>query len=186
MKEIARISVKTMGWRKKTGLLLMTASVIFTFPFLEEWLGLRQVFYDFGEAMVFSGQMLVVAILVIILHEGIHGALFKLYTKRVKFGVKFDKVFWIMPYATSPGCKLRRGQLICVALAPQIATVILLVVSISISVGGALPRLLFWMAMCNFAGGAMDIYMSIWLLKFKSGVLVEDRRDGAIIYEEAK
>ena len=183
MKEIARISLKTLGWRRKLGLMMVVCAFILMIPAFDEWIGFSQSNPGYKEALVFCGQLLCGVILMAVLHEGLHGIVFWLYTKRVKFGVKFDKVFWVVPYATSPGYKLRRGQLVCVALAPQIATIIMIVASLSLNPSWALPRLLFWMAMFNFAGGALDIYMSIWLFKFKQKILIEDIIDGAVIYE---
>lgn len=182
MKEIARVSLKTLGWRRKLGLILMMCAFLLMVPTFDEWLGLSSVAPGFNASLIFCGQLLCGVTIAAVLHEGLHGVFFWLYTKKVKFGVKFDKIFWVMPYATSPGYKLRRGQLVCVALAPQIMTIVMLMASLSMNPSW-LPRLLFWVAMFNFAGGALDIYMSIWLFKFKQKILIEDIIDGAIIYE---
>lgn len=183
MKEVARMSLKTFGKWRKIGIVLIVSAILLQVPFFEEWLGLSAKNPSGEGVLIFGGLLLGGIILVTLLHEGLHGIMFWLYTKRVKFGVKFDKIFWVMPYATSPGSKLRRGQLVRVALAPQIATIIMLVACLSISPGWVLPRLLFWMAMFNFAGGALDIYMSIWLFRFKPNILIEGTIDGAVIYE---
>lgn len=186
MKEVARISVKTLGWRRKLGLIMIMCSFLLMVPAFDEWLGFSPSNPEFNEVLLFCGQLLCGLIVVTVLHEGLHGVFFWVYTKRVKFGVKFDKIFWVMPYATSPGSKLRRGQLVWVVLAPQIATAVMLVASLCMNPGWLLPRLLFWMAMFNFAGGALDIYMSIWVFKFKPNILIEDTIDGVVIYEETK
>ena len=186
MKEVGRISLTTMSKRRKIGLYMLMISSVLVLLSLEGLLGLSMAGRTLQLQLLFVGVFLGGSVLMFALHEGLHGLCFWLYTGKVKFGIKLDKWFGILPYASSPHSVLTRKQIVITALAPQVQTVVLiamLVIAIYSNQPLMFSRCLFWLGMCSFLGGAMDMYSVVWLSKFRGSILVEDIIDGAVVYE---
>lgn len=115
--------------------------------------------------------------LILIVHEGVHGLFFWLFTgSRPVFGLKAAYA-----YAAAPGWYIPRNRYLWVGLAPLIV----------ISLAGLLilPRLpsgwlLAWLlALATNASGAIgDLYVVGWLLGQSPDVLVNDHGDGMRVY----
>lgn len=127
------------------------------------------------------GLLIGVVVVTIVLHEGLHGLLFRLWSEKVKFGCR-TTVFGPVFYATSPGSFFTRNQMVLIALAPQALTILALI--------GLYTTTVEWVqfvfasaAALNLCGGCGDIATILLLSKYPRTVLVEDKLDGVAIYE---
>ncbi len=114
---------------------------------------------------------------VLVLHEAVHGILFRVFGGKVRFGAKL--VGRAMPalYATSD-VRMPRNQYIVVSLAPfVIISLGLLVVGIVADGDGTAVLALLLMA-GNSGGSVGDIMMAHMLRKHDPGTLFQDKEDG--------
>lgn len=134
-------------------------------------------FHDPFEALLFLGSIVVALLLVpavvLVVHEGVHGVFFWLFTRdRPRFGYKG----WYL-YASAPGWYLSRNRFLIVGLSPLISmtaaaiglTMVLPPVAAAVVLVGAA---------FNVAGSVGDLYMCARLLAVPSSGVVEDRPDG--------
>lgn len=113
----------------------------------------------------------------IVIHEGLHGLFFKIYGRYVQFGAAWTKIGPVF-FATSKGNVFTRWQYIQIALAPQIITVLsLLLVSLF-----QLPAIIFFLVLMmgaqNLSGGIFDLYAAIKAWQLPRGAMIEDIKDG--------
>jgi len=119
----------------------------------------------------------------IAMHEGLHGIFFKKFTGKVRFGFKLKTGIGPVFYATSEGSKVSKHQFWAIALAPQIGSAVLIALLFAINASESVRWFLFCMVVINFLGGAMDMYMVFWLRRFPKNALVEDTKEGAVIWQ---
>jgi hypothetical protein len=115
-------------------------------------------------------------LLVLPLHEYVHGLAIKHTGHTPRYGAK-----WLVLFATSDGALFRRNEFIQIALAPLVV----------ISLGG-LPLMLIlpyklanWLAlavMLNAAGAIGDLWMTIVALRFDASALIRDEEDSMRIF----
>jgi hypothetical protein len=126
-----------------------------------------------------TGLVALCAVILIPLHEGMHGLFFRLFGGKVSFGARLKTSFGPVFWATSPKMYSKR-QFQIIGLAPQLLTVICLLMlghfSPVVNIG------LIITAVGNLLGGVFDIYISVLLRRFPAGVLVRDTMDGCVIY----
>lgn len=125
-----------------------------------------------------QGTLLV--LLVLPLHEWIHGQAIRHYGHTPRYGIK-----WAVLYATADGALFRRNDFIRIALAPLVA----------ITLGGIALMLLvpegvaLWigLAVTVNAGGAIgDLWMSSVALRYPAAALIEDREDCMCLYMDLR
>lgn len=132
-------------------------------------------------------QLLAITAMVIVLiplHESLHGAFLYAWSKKVKFGFK-----WAMNlggpvfYATSPGSLFSRNKILWISLAPQIVTVLVIPFVYLLHERWAIYccATFAWM---NLVVGAGDYTLVAYLLKFSRKTKVEDTMTGMVVYEE--
>ncbi|NQG96693.1 DUF3267 domain-containing protein [Streptococcus suis] len=121
-------------------------------------------------------------ILLIVVHEAIHGIFFKVFCPEnpVKYGFIWKSA---MAYATNPGSLYNRMQMLVISLAPFV--VISLVLTMVAGFGMMNIILYFMLATMHAASCAGDLYYTYLLLvKFvKENIAVEDTEIGLIIYQ---
>ena len=118
---------------------------------------------------------------VLVVHEGIHGLAFLAYGGRPTFGAGIAGKAMPYFYCTSVGQRLSVARYLVVALAPTIV------------VNGALIAALFspaatWFVFpfaVHLAGCVGDWFLVFHTLRAPKGSLVEDMKDGLIIYKPA-
>jgi hypothetical protein len=123
-------------------------------------------------------SLLVALLMMIVLHEAVHGIAFWYFTrKKPTFGFK-----GLYAYAASPkGTYLPRQQYFIVALAPLILLTLVGVVLIPVLPLLALPTLVFFL-IGNAAGAIGDIWVVGWLLREPREILLQDHGDAVICY----
>ncbi|HEM4483030.1 TPA: DUF3267 domain-containing protein [Streptococcus suis] len=167
------------------GLNILAVVLIFPFAF---------VFGMIGSLLIANGSQyseLVVSevwllfpfyILLIVVHEAIHGIFFKVFCPEnpVKYGFKWKSG---MAYATSPGSLYNRMQMLVISLAPFV--VISLGLTMVAVFWGMDVSLYLILATMHAAACVGDFYYAYLLLvKFaKENIAVEDTETGLIIYQ---
>ncbi len=132
--------------------------------------GLGTIFTVFSLVDLFI--LLVAIVLMLVLHEMIHGLFFWLFTaERPKFALRSGYAF-----AAAPGWYLPKFQYIIVGLAPLLVISILCLVLAALLTPVAVPYLLI-IATFNAAGALGDVIVVIWVLMQSNAVLVRDQGD---------
>lgn len=151
------------------------ANCMFIVLMLVAWLVRMDLF------MVYSILTIPAIVVVVPLHEALHGLLFKLWTGKVKFGFVMASSFPAF-YATSEGSRLPRNKFIALCLIPQTITLVCMLLAAFGDFSNFLTGSLLACASFNLAGGFSDIYIAGALLTSSSKVVVEDLLTGVVIY----
>lgn len=130
------------------------------------------------------GLWLVVCVFATILHEGLHGLFFWRFTGKVKFGFKLWSETGPIAYATSLNSILSKHRMMMVTIAPQILTIVLLMLIGLVGLPNLLRYGLLNMAAFNLGGGCFDLYFIFLVLKEKGKIFVEDTMTGVVLYKE--
>lgn len=128
--------------------------------------------FSMGSFLVELLVLAVIYVVMILLHEAIHGVFFWLFTgERPKFG--FNGLY---AYAGAPDWYLARGAYLWVSMAPLVllSTVGFAVLTL-VPVDWAFPLYLF--ITLNAAGAVGDIYAFFWILAKPNSILVQDFGD---------
>lgn len=164
------------------GIGLFLVSAVF-FPLLSGWLSKPGEPTASGElhglsgAAGFIGLLLGVMVVMIVLHEGLHGVFFWLYTKaRPKFAFK-----GFYAYAAMPGWYLPRREYLVTALAPLAGITLLGVLGLALLPGWADPPLV-WLLILNTSGAVGDLWIVWALLRAPAGVLGCDNGDSSELF----
>jgi hypothetical protein len=134
-----------------------------------------------GEMVLLIGIVLVLQVVVILLHEAVHGVFFWLFTRsQPKFAFH-----WIYAYAAAPDWYLPRNLFLITTLAPLVL----------ISLGGVilftfapaawlLPT--WFMLVLNASGAVGDIAVAVWLVRQTPACLAQDRGDAVTLFAPEK
>lgn len=118
-------------------------------------------------------------IVVLVLHEMVHGLLFWIITgERPLFGLRLAYA-----YAAAPGWYIPRNPYFAVGLAPLTLITLLGIPLIPLVPEIALPSLVFALV-TNAAGAIGDIAIVVWLLTQPDNVLIRDCGDAITIYRQ--
>lgn len=121
---------------------------------------------------------LLLALLVLPLHEVVHGAAILAVGHRPRFGAKLDKGIL---YATADQALFTRNQYLLVALAPAVV----------LSLAGALalplaPTGWWWTiglaVILNASGAVGDLWAAFQIMRHPASALIRDTEDGFIVY----
>ncbi len=119
-------------------------------------------------------------ILVLVLHEAVHGAFFWIFTRaRPMFGLKAAYA-----YAAAPDWYIPRNAYLVVGLSPLVVISLAGVVLLPLIPPGLVLPWLFALA-TNASGAVGDLYIVGWLLTQPAQTLVQDRGDGMCIFTPA-
>lgn len=137
---------------------------------------------DLKSIFIFLANLLFFLVILVI-HELIHGLFFKLYKpeNKLKFGVLPKSM---MAYCSSPGSIYKRYQMIIIAIAPFILISLFLTILYSLNIITSLVYI--GLASMHASGCVGDFYyLYLLFVKYlKKDILVEDTLSGLIIYEE--
>jgi hypothetical protein len=133
-----------------------------------------------GGVLVFTGLLLLVIVMMVLLHEAVHGLFFWIFTRRRPvFAVRLSYA-----YAAAPDCYLPRGRYLVVGLAPL---VILTLAGLAL-IPFVPSNLLFFLVLftaSNFAGAVGDMWVVGRLLWMSPSALIQDFGDRIEVYEPA-
>jgi hypothetical protein len=131
------------------------------------------------ENLVIALGILAAFIVVLVLHELVHGLLFWIITgDRPLFGLRLAYA-----YAAAPGWYIPRNPYLAVGLAPLTLITLLGILLIPLVPEIALPSLVFALV-TNAAGAIGDIAIVVWLLTQPDNVLIRDCGDAIKIYRQ--
>jgi hypothetical protein len=169
-------ALKHMSW-----LQIILALVAFIVCYLVEGL----IIHPTGSALIgrehfgiVGAVLFIIAlfIVIIIVHEGIHGLFFKIFNpkRKVKFGFKAG-----MAYASSPGTIFSRKQFLVIIIMPLFILTILMVVLMFLYPN---PAYKYYIAL-HTGACAGDIYYAYLILKHKHLDYAMDTEVGMSLYE---
>jgi len=129
------------------------------------------------DGLVLIGALIAIMVVVIILHELVHGLFFWIFTReRPGFGVG-----WGYAYAYAPGWYFPRRQYLVVGLAPLI-----ILSFFGFAVIGVMPQswiaAIFWGMLINASGAVGDLWITARIAVEPGNVLVQDTGDGFSVY----
>lgn len=174
-REVRYISV-TEGWR------LIWLNILSLLPLFGSGLivfGLLIFYNSLGAPLVIdslpselpAGLGLIIVLLVLPLHELVHGLFITRFGHKARYGVKMTVLF-----ATADGAFFRRNEFIQIALAPLV-----IISLIGLTLMLFLPaQLAQWIALAvvvNAAGAIGDLWMTAIALRFDSSALIQDQED---------
>lgn len=164
---------------------LLGIPLIFVFGYLFTWIGtivLRLEFTTEQYTMKSFFYFLVLSIVLIIIHELIHGLFFKIYNpeNKIKFGLKLKQG---MAYAISPGSLYNRHQMLVISLAPFVLISLSLTV---LAILGLLSAVTYVLIATLHAAGCVGDFYYVYLLLWKHRgvqILAEDTETGIKIFQ---
>lgn len=142
-------------------------------------IGLYNTFYppiDFSFSPEFFGLLIAAVIVIVILHEGVHGAIAVLYGLKPIFGLKLPLV-----YVTFTE-KIQRGHFIAIALAPLLILNTIFGVFFAI---GLFKVFSYFCLFINTLGAVGDVWMTMKLLPYEKETLVQDTKTGIELWKVA-
>jgi len=114
-----------------------------------------------------------------VLHELIHGVFMSIYGGKPRYGAGI--AHYILPYFyTTTKTRFLRNQFIAIAIAPLV-----LISLVAIGLMATLPSIAHWIFIpfiINASGAVGDLWVIRNVLRFPKHVLLEDRKNGLIIY----
>lgn len=117
-------------------------------------------------------------VLMIVLHELLHGLAIQWYGHKARYGMKLHKG---VVYATADGSLFWRNQYVGVCLAPLIGISILVLLG-SLFVSETLAFWLMLIGSLNAAGAIGDLWMVLLALRYPPNALIRDEEDGMRIF----
>ena len=129
---------------------------------------------DFEPRLALFGTLIAALVAVLILHEGLHGAVGALFHYRPIFGVEPPLVF------TTFNERIRRTHFMAIALAPLL---VLDVAFIALYAAGVLRLFMDLCFAVNTIGAVGDIWIVLKLLPHDSTSVVQDTKTGIAVYK---
>lgn len=128
------------------------------------------------------GQMvlaLVSVVLVMVLHELVHGLALKAYGARPKYGVLWQQMMF---YATAPNHAFRRNAYLVIALAPLVGISVLGFLLLMLPLPGWLLWLIALCAAVNVGGAVGDMALVRVALGYPARAYIVDEQDGLRVF----
>ncbi|MBE9505842.1 MAG: DUF3267 domain-containing protein [Chloroflexi bacterium] len=114
----------------------------------------------------------------IVLHEGVHGALFRVFGGKPRFGVKLAGRFFPVAFYATSGAPVRRNQYLLVMLGPfLLLTPVFLLIGILADAEVVITLAILATAM-NAGGSIGDLMMAWRIRRLSRETLFEDTEDG--------
>ncbi len=133
-----------------------------------------------GNGIVVSLTLLVLYIVMILLHEAIHGVCFWWYTRaRPYFGIS-----WRYAYAAAPDWYIPRNAYFVVALAPAVVITLGGLILMAVVPAPVVAPIAF-IVIVNGSGAVGDFLVAVWLLRKTPQTLVNDVGDAMTLYAPA-
>lgn len=157
--------------------IFLVASIFF--PLLAGWLraegepaGVSLEMTGWLGIAAFLGLLLAVMLVMLVLHEGLHGLFFWLFTReKPKFAFK-----GFYAYAAMPDWYFPKKEYLITALAPLVGITVLSVIGLALLPGWA-DSALVWLLILNTSGAVGDLWIAAALLRAPAGVLGRDAGD---------
>jgi putative zincin peptidase len=125
--------------------------------------------------------VIVVLLIVVVVHEWLHGLAIQWVGHRVRYGFKLSAG---VPYATSDNALFRRNEFIFVALAPLIGITLLGMALMAVA-PSSLMIYVIALVVLNGGGAIGDLWMVGVVRRYPATALVRDEADGIRVYVTA-
>lgn len=183
MKKIKEINItEDTALLKKLSIASIPLFVVFYILFFVIAINIRPgIFINENSILLSFITAILIFIAIIIIHEAIHGVFFKLFAphRKVNFGIIWRKG---MAYATSPGSKFKRWQMVIIAVMPFIINSALLTVAYTFTSQSVSQYVL--LATAHAVACVGDFYYIWVILRAPRGALVEDTETGLTIWRK--
>ena len=123
--------------------------------------------------------LLLCLVLVLILHEWVHGFTMQAYGARPRYGIIWKG---LMLYSSAPGYPFIRNQYVVIALAPLVTLSLLACLSILLLAGYQAVWFIPAYTVVNGAGSIGDMWISSIVLGYRSQAYVVDEQDGMRVF----
>lgn len=132
---------------------------------------------DARDGLRWTGVLLLISVLMVVVHEGLHGVFFWYFTRqRPHFAFK-----GAYAYAAAPGWYLPRNQYLITALAPLVVITLLGMIGLAqFPSAWVLPTLL--LMSFNASGAVGDLWVALGLLRQPAACLALDQGDAATLF----
>lgn len=134
-----------------------------------------------GEGIPWIIGFLVAVVVMMIVHEGLHGIAIALLGHKPRFGIRWDKG---VAYATAENALFRKWQFIVVALTPLVVMTLAGLVLTAL-LPDPFAYYIGLIVVLNAGGAIGDLWMSAIVFPYSPDTLVRDEEDGIRIYENA-
>jgi len=124
-------------------------------------------------------MVLLAALALVPLHEGVHGLAVLAFGVKPRFGILWKALAF---YTTVPDRVFKRWVFWIFLLAPLVLLSVLFPLAAVFLEGEFWRPLIFLMMVLNGAGSAGDLYMALVLLRYSSSAYVADEKDGMRIF----
>lgn len=132
----------------------------------------------------YSAMWLGILLVIVAIHELLHGLFFWLFAGRVKFGIKWKTKLGITPYASCPNGLFTKRQFQAIGAAPQILSGLLFCAALI--VWQPWSNVLILTAAANVAGGCADLWL-IWKAEeLEDDAMIEDVETGIKVWKMSK
>lgn len=185
MKLIEDWKLKNLPRRKRAGVFILGISSVFLVVYLGGYLFGVDAKSAAGNLALWAVMLLAILVAVVVLHEGLHGLFFWIFSGKVRFGAKLKTPMGPVFWASSPGSLIPRTKFQIIALAPQSLTVVLFLILALVPLSNTLAYVLLVAAALNLSGGCLDIFVAILLRRYPRSVLIKDMKEGFEAYERA-
>ncbi|MBE3561141.1 MAG: DUF3267 domain-containing protein [Ktedonobacteraceae bacterium] len=158
-------------------LLLIVGGILFIglniFAYYLQWHMLPRGFpFTLRSALLWTGINMFIYLLILPIHELIHGLVFLVWGGKPHFGAKLP----VALYCGARNQLFRRNHYLAVGLAPLV--IISLFFAIFTLLAPTLAPYTLFASIGNFAGAAGDVWVALRLLRLPSDVLIEDTEEG--------
>lgn len=158
-------------------LILNVLSIVVIIPFL---FGIA--LFDFGSLDTFTVFFILpLFLVVIIIHEWIHGFFFHRYSGAK---VKYQFHGWAFS-ASTPGIVYLKKYYYIIGLAPAVILNVLLIIG-SIILPAPYDLLSYFVLICHVSGCAGDFYVTLTMLKYPKETYIEDTGTGMKFYVKSE
>ena len=139
----------------------------------------RLAWQGVGGILLFMGGIFGLQMLIVLLHEGTHGAAMRLFGAHPVFGFIPKQILF---YSTSPGFAYTRSQYFCVGLAPLLFLDVLFFLILFFPIGAVGSVIVAVLGALNTGGAVGDLWILAVLRKFPPNAYVVDEKDGIRVF----
>jgi len=132
-----------------------------------------------GNILLAVGILIGLQVLLVFLHEGVHGLAMVFFGARPAFGFLPKG---LMFYATSPGYAFSRTQFLWVAILPLISLNLLFLLALLLPIGLTGSVIVAVLAALNIGGAVGDLWIMAIVLKYPPTAYIGDEKDGMRIF----
>jgi hypothetical protein len=151
----------------------ITAAAGLAFSFLARDFGKLPESFQIGTSEILIG--IIVFVVTLVIHEGMHGLVLRSYGARPEFGLFRNKAIATI---TILGYGLRRNTVILVALTPLVVLTCLALLGIWLVQGTHWVALFALIAVVNAGAAITDLWVIAILLRYPSNAWTVDDKDG--------